>query len=69
MIFVVSKVIMNWDIENLEVLAKEKEDENWEFRTYLKWHCRLSDKKLDRLVSEITNDVWANIDCTSCGRC
>jgi len=60
---------MHPDFEKLEVLAREKEEENREFRTYLKWNRKLSDKRLDRLVSELTDNVWADIDCASCRRC
>jgi hypothetical protein len=40
--------------ENIETLATEKGIENWDFRTFLKRNCRLSDKKLDELVADIT---------------
>jgi Fe-S-cluster containining protein len=60
---------MEYEIENLQRLAKEKEEENWRFRTFLKWNCELSDKKLDKQVFEITDSVWSTIDCIACGRC
>ena len=35
---------MQSDYKDLEKLAKEKEDENWDFRKFLKFHDELSDK-------------------------
>jgi Fe-S-cluster containining protein len=60
---------VDYKIENLKKKAKEKEDENWRFRTFLKWDCELSDKNLDQQVFEITDSVWSKIDCTACGQC
>lgn len=60
---------MEYEIENLKKMSKEKEEENWRFRAFLKWDSELSDKKLDRLVFEITDSLWSTIDCTVCGRC
>jgi Fe-S-cluster containining protein len=54
--------------EDLENLAKEKEDENWEFRKFLKF-CDMSEDELDQLVFKITDQVSSTIDCTMCGRC
>jgi Fe-S-cluster containining protein len=53
----------------LPVLAKQKEDENWRFRTFLKQRCDLDADELDRRVVEITERVWAGIDCTACANC
>ncbi len=58
---------MNYD--ELENLARQKEDENWAFRRFLKFYDELSDKQIDNLVYEITDSVAADIECTSCGRC
>ena len=54
--------------EDLGNLAKDKEDENWEFRRFLKFHD-MSDDELDQLVFRITDEVSSTIECTSCGRC
>lgn len=55
--------------ENLEKLAAKKEDENWRFRSFLKWYDDLSDEELDSLVFKITGEVISAIDCTKRGRC
>ena len=57
------------DCENLEKLAKSKEDENWAFRRFLKFYDDLSDEELDQLVFKITDEVSPEIECISCGRC
>jgi uncharacterized protein len=54
---------------NIEALATEKGIENWNFRTFLKGNCKLSDDQLDKLVGDITRGVWAMIDCTACANC
>ena len=45
------------------------EEENWRFRRFLKDRCRLESNELDRRVLEITERVWAGIDCTTCANC
>ncbi len=60
---------MNYKYDNLEKKAKRKEKENWEFRSFLKFYDGMSDGEIDKLVSEITDQVWSSIDCTECGRC
>jgi Fe-S-cluster containining protein len=60
---------MTLEYENLEKLAEAKEDENWAFRRFLKMQNRMSGRRLDQLVHEITDRVWKTIDCTACGRC
>ena len=62
-------VFVQFDHKDLEKLAKEKEDENWIFRKYLKFHDELSDDELDKLVFKITDEVSSMIECTSCARC
>lgn len=60
---------MKPNAENVEALATEKGIENWDFRSFLKFECDLSDKKLDKLVADITCRVWTAIDCTTCANC
>jgi uncharacterized protein len=55
--------------ENIEALATEKGIENWDFRSFLKCNDKLSNKKLDKLVADISRRVWATIDCTACANC
>ena len=54
---------------HLPVLAKEKADENWRFRQFLKQRCDLDPDEVDRRVLELTQRVWATIDCTTCANC
>ena len=49
--------------------SRHNEDADWRFRSYLKAHPTLSDSKLDRVVEEETERVWAQIDCTKCANC
>ena len=56
------------DLKIIESVAREKDDENWEFRSFLKQHDYGIDK-LDAIVHRITDEVSAKIDCTQCGNC
>ena len=56
------------DLKIIESVAREKDDENWEFRSFLKQHDYGIDK-LDAIVHRITDEVSAQIDCTQCGNC
>jgi Fe-S-cluster containining protein len=60
---------MQIDLNNLEKLAREKEDENWTFRKFLKFNDVLSDDELDKLVFKIADEVSSMIKCTNCARC
>jgi uncharacterized protein len=62
-------VFMPFDPIRLPILARQKEDENWRFRDFLKHRCRLSTKQLDTKVFQITERVWSQIDCTTCANC
>jgi uncharacterized protein len=54
---------------HLPVLAREKEDENWRFRQFLKLRCKLHSTQLDQHVFDLTRRIWAEIDCTTCANC
>lgn len=60
---------MDYDLVQIRVLAKTKEDENWRFRSFLKRKCDLEPEEIDKLVFEATRRVWAGIDCTFCANC
>ena len=60
---------MTPDLVQIRQRAKEKEDENWKFRAFLKGECDLEAQEIDRRVFAITRRVWAGIDCTSCPNC
>jgi len=47
---------------------KEKEKDNWKFRSYLK-NLDIKTSELDRIVHKINNEVAFQIDCTECANC
>jgi Fe-S-cluster containining protein len=56
------------DLHTIERVAKEKEEENWEFRSFLK-QLDIEIEKLDAIVRQVTAEVTSQIDCTECGNC
>jgi len=56
------------DLEKIKLIGKQKEDENWKFRSYLKG-LDIEEEELDRIVHEINNNVTSQIDCTKCANC
>ena len=59
---------METDIYKIRKLSKEKEEENWEFRSFLKG-CDISEKKIDSIVHELFKKVHSEIDCRTCANC
>jgi Fe-S-cluster containining protein len=53
----------------LRVLAQQKEEENEQFRRFLKVYCNLEPDEIDERTFELTRRVWAGIDCKSCANC
>jgi Fe-S-cluster containining protein len=47
--------------------AKEKEDENYRFRTYLKMHAK--EEELDQRFFRLHNELFAEYDCSKCRNC
>ena len=56
------------DIDTIEKLSRQRENENWDFRCYLKG-SDLSVSKVDTIVKDLYREVSAQIDCTQCGNC
>ena len=56
------------DIKIIERISKDKEDENWIFRSYLK-QLDIDEKELDSIVHKIYDEVVSQIDCTKCANC
>ena len=54
-------------IENLESLAKEKLNENYKFRTYLKNHA--DPQELDVQFKQLHKKYFAVYDCSKCHNC
>ena len=57
---------METDLIKIGHLAKQREDENWTFRTFLKGY---DIKNLDTIVQNLFKQVSEAIDCTACGNC
>ena len=47
-------------------LAEEREEENWEFRSFLKGE---DSSIIDEQVQRLNKEIAAHIDCTACGNC
>lgn len=59
-------------ITSLDLVRKyalRKEDENFRFRSYVKFRLNLDDKELDAVVRKTADEVWQHIDCLSCANC
>lgn len=52
----------------IKKLAKEKADENWEFRTFLK-QINMRSEEVDAVVHRIYQEIASKIDCKSCANC
>lgn len=59
---------METDINKIRKLSKEKDDENWRFRSYLKG-CDIPEEKIDSRVHELYLNVSSVIDCRTCANC
>lgn len=47
--------------------GKQKEDENYDFRTYLKIHA--DPDELDQQFQELHQELFSEYDCSQCGNC
>lgn len=56
------------DLQYIEKIGAARDDENWAFRSFLK-QSSLGSDELDLIVHRITDEVTAQIDCTTCGNC
>ena len=56
------------DLKYIEKMAKERDEENWEFRAFLKQH-EMASRELDAIVHRIAAEVTSQIDCTKCANC
>ena len=57
------------DLSYIEQAAKDNERENEQFREYVKADLDLSDYRLNGIVQQTTQEVWAHIDCRTCANC
>ena len=56
------------DIPLIRRYARHNEAQDLRFRSYLKM-SPMSNAKMDAIVRETTDSVWAKIDCLACGNC
>jgi uncharacterized protein len=57
------------DLNYIQQTAKDNEQENLRFREYVKADLDLSDYRLNAVVQQATQEVWAHIDCRTCANC
>ena len=57
------------DLTYIEQTSKANEQENLDFRTFVKGDLDLSDYRLHGIVKQATQEVWAHIDCRTCANC
>ena len=56
------------DLKRIKKAAEKKENENWEFRSFLKGYD-IEVRELDSIVHGLFKEVSREIDCTACGNC
>jgi len=54
------------DLSRIQQLSRERDDENWEFRSWLKQYAP---DDIDGLVKTLSQKYLALIDCTQCANC
>ncbi|HRH61412.1 MAG TPA: YkgJ family cysteine cluster protein [Chitinophagaceae bacterium] len=54
------------NLEKIKVLAEQREDENYSFKSFLKGK---DSAKLDKMVHRLNAEIMPQIDCTQCGNC
>lgn len=59
-------LFLELDIDKITQLGREKEEENYEFRTFLKG---LDPDRVDRIVHRLNDEIAEQIDCKECGNC
>lgn len=56
------------DLQVIKELAEKREDENWDFRSFLKGYP-MDMEELDEIVHGFYEQVIQEIDCKECGNC
>jgi len=54
------------DLSKIQQLSHERDEENWEFRSWLKQYAP---DDIDVLVNGLSRKYFALVDCTQCGNC
>jgi len=57
------------EIPLIQRYSRHNEAEDYSFREFLKVRLNLSNKELDKIAQETTEEVWKQIDCLACGNC
>jgi len=57
------------DPQKVKRLGEEREDENWDFRAWIKYKYGFDDPELNGVVQELADEITAQIDCTQCANC
>lgn len=57
------------ELSVIEQTTAAKEEENLAFRQFVKADLEHSDRRLNAIVQEMTQEVWAHIDCRTCANC
>jgi len=57
------------DLSRIRQLSEEKNDENWEFRSFLKNCHGFSPEEIDRLTYRLYDEIASTIDCKECANC
>ncbi len=52
----------------IKEISKEKAEENWAFRAYLK-ECDMSPEEVDEIVHRLYKEISSKIDCVACANC
>jgi Fe-S-cluster containining protein len=56
------------DLDEIKRLSRQKEEENWGFRSFLKSGV-ISNKKIDLIAQKLYKQIVARVDCKACGKC
>ena len=54
------------DLSRIQQLSQQHDDENWEFRSWLK---QSAPDNIDHIVKALSQKYFALIDCTECANC
>lgn len=54
------------DLNKIAQIAKQKENENFKFRSFLK---NQDSKKIDKIVHRLNEEISSQINCQDCGNC
>jgi Fe-S-cluster containining protein len=57
------------DPKEVERLVEEREDENWDFRDWIRGKFDFDDERLMSVVRDLADEITAQIDCTQCANC